>query len=286
MAIFIKALHLRLYLIVLLIVIWLSQKYILTRSSHDTIFLPPKSKISYVNNLNVVLILQYPFQLFTVSKMNFIVLRTAIPLFLLSSIFALQLMGYVVANQTEALESQIASNMEKLERLQAMNEPIKLKREVLRTLRSRAKSLSDEERIQLADSIMRHGIANGQDPFLLLAVMEIESGFRRRVISNKGAVGLMQLRPFVARSIAKEMNFRLKRKSQLFDLDTNVKIGSYYLAKMTRRFGDLSLALEAYNIGPTRIGHRIRQGSMRKKRYTRKVFRCLGQIKTSIEQNV
>lgn len=146
--------------------------------------------------------------------------------------------------------------------------------EVVKVLKKRTNGFSHVELLKAAGAIIRYSKEDNHDPFLLMAVIDIESNFRRSVVSSKGAVGLMQIRPFVARGLARELDihpdFAVKG---LLDVDTNVKIGSYYLAKMKRRFGDLSLALEAYNLGPTRLNGFIRDGVKLKKNYAKKVLR-------------
>jgi len=144
---------------------------------------------------------------------------------------------------------------------------------VLEVLKRRATSLSDTERERLADAIIRYSGQHDHDPFLVLAVIETESSFRRSVVSSKGAVGLMQVRPFVAKAQARELNISEKEATRLLDPATNVMIGTHYLAKMRKRFGNLSLALEAYNRGPTKLGISIRKGHKLKKKYTARVLR-------------
>lgn len=85
------------------------------------------------------------------------------------------------------------------------------------------------------------------DPYLVLAVMREESRFNPRVVSLAGAVGLTQLLPSTASAVAgTEM-----LPAQLMDAETNITIGTRYLAGLMRRYkGDTILALAAYNAGP------------------------------------
>jgi len=85
------------------------------------------------------------------------------------------------------------------------------------------------------------------DPFLVLAVMREESRYNPRVVSLAGAVGLTQLLPSTASAVVgAEM-----RPPQLMDPETNIAIGTRYLAGLMRQFnGDTILALAAYNAGP------------------------------------
>lgn len=82
------------------------------------------------------------------------------------------------------------------------------------------------------------------DSRLLEAVAAAESGFNPQAVSPKGALGLMQLMPDVARSLG---------VSDPFDPAQNVRAGAEYLHDMLDRFGDLELALAAYNAGPAAV---------------------------------
>ena len=85
----------------------------------------------------------------------------------------------------------------------------------------------------------------GLDPALIKAVIQVESSFRTDAVSRCGAQGLMQLMPGTARSLG---------VTNSFDVNQNVMGGSTYLQQQLERFGDIRLALAAYNTGPGRIG--------------------------------
>jgi Transglycosylase SLT domain len=78
------------------------------------------------------------------------------------------------------------------------------------------------------------------DDALLMAVIDVESGGNPFAVSPKGATGLMQLMPETgARNGA----------LNLFDPRQNIAAGARYLAQLIQQFGDLQLALAAYNAG-------------------------------------
>ncbi len=89
--------------------------------------------------------------------------------------------------------------------------------------------------------IERAAAAAAVEPDLLRAVIVVESGFNARAVSEKGAVGLMQLMPATA------LRYGV---SNPYDPRQNVKGGAYYLKYLIDRFGhDIRLALAAYNAG-------------------------------------
>lgn len=85
------------------------------------------------------------------------------------------------------------------------------------------------------------------DESLVYAVIKAESNFRPERISDKGAIGLMQIMPDTAEYIGKE--FYGGRKFDLFKPSDNIEAGCFYLAYLTERFSDLTATLAAYNAG-------------------------------------
>jgi soluble lytic murein transglycosylase-like protein len=94
---------------------------------------------------------------------------------------------------------------------------------------------------------------NGIPPELVLAVIGAESSFRQDAISDKGAVGLMQLMPFTARQLASELRMEWTDEELLLDPQANIAMGSRYLGQLLASFDDLDNSLAAYNRGPTAV---------------------------------
>lgn len=85
---------------------------------------------------------------------------------------------------------------------------------------------------------------------LLHAVIATESGFRIRVVSPKGAIGLMQLIPATAERYGIKDDKYSLASEKLVDPRTNIWVGSRHLNKLIKRYpGDIELALAAYNAG-------------------------------------
>ena len=113
----------------------------------------------------------------------------------------------------------------------------------------RMPSLSVEEALELAAVVRDESVSAGLDPVLVLAVIEVESGWEPGAVSGKGARGLMQLRPLALQTEEQEAGLA---PGDVHDPVHNVRMGIRYLARMVASFGDLDLALVAYNSGPTR----------------------------------
>lgn len=104
---------------------------------------------------------------------------------------------------------------------------------------------------QTSNLISYHQIINSVakkyhiEPSLVYAMIEVESSWKSRAVSRKGARGLMQLMP----STAKQMNVK-----NPFNPEENIEGGIKYLRYLLNRFnGDLAVALAAYNAGPQKV---------------------------------
>jgi peptidoglycan lytic transglycosylase len=125
------------------------------------------------------------------------------------------------------------------------------------------------------------------DPALVWAIMREESAYRARVSSPAGALGLMQLMPPTAGRVAGELGLSGFVTERLFDPETNIRLGTYYLRSLIERFdGSRPLAIASYNAGPEAVGRWVEKESEMKpdafvesvsygetRRYLRRVLR-------------
>jgi hypothetical protein len=118
-----------------------------------------------------------------------------------------------------------------------------------KVLAKRMPSLPADDRTRLARVIYDEAKSASLDPVLILAVIAVESGFDRVAQSERGARGLMQLRPATLRREAE----RSQLDGDLDDPVLNVRAGVRYYTRLIRAFGSTDLALMAYNAGPNRI---------------------------------
>ncbi len=92
------------------------------------------------------------------------------------------------------------------------------------------------------------------DPALALGIIRQESSFDIGAVSPSGARGLMQLMPFTAQAVAKQLGSATSLVSLTEDPAHNMRLGTQYLAEMLQRFDNsLPLAIASYNAGPHRV---------------------------------
>lgn len=93
-----------------------------------------------------------------------------------------------------------------------------------------------------------------------LAIARQESAFLTHATSSAGAKGLMQLMPGTARLQAKKDGVLYHSRMQLLDPAFNIQLGTSYLSQMLKRFdNNLAVAAAAYNAGPHRVKHWVKQ---------------------------
>lgn len=92
------------------------------------------------------------------------------------------------------------------------------------------------------------------EPSLVAGIVYTESHYNPEATSRVGAKGLMQLMPATARSISEQLGE--EKMGDLFDPDTNIRYGTFYIAQKIKDYeGNVNAALAAYNGGPA-VGSR------------------------------
>lgn len=133
--------------------------------------------------------------------------------------------------------------------------------------------LTDEQEIKLASFISQESRRYGFDPELIAAVISTESSFYNWSTSSKGALGLMQLIPETGRELAEVNQITWHGDNRiLFDPFLNIKLGIHYLYTLYLKFGDVELALTAYNYGPGNVIRWLRAGEKIPTKYAKKVL--------------
>jgi soluble lytic murein transglycosylase len=108
--------------------------------------------------------------------------------------------------------------------------------------------------------VRTHAARNRLDAALVAAVIYQESRFRPHALSKVGAMGLMQIQPVTAETIARRTGGTAFRVSDLYDPEVNIRYGAWYLRRLIDKYGNERLALAAYNAGETTVDGWLRDG--------------------------
>jgi soluble lytic murein transglycosylase len=88
---------------------------------------------------------------------------------------------------------------------------------------------------------------------LLYAIIQAESGFLENAVSFRGAIGLMQMMPFVAHDLAARLTKEPFDREQLKNPQVAIELGALFVATLGRQFSDPHLVVAAYNAGPHQV---------------------------------
>lgn len=144
---------------------------------------------------------------------------------------------------------------------------------IVALVREHRRAEADELHQALAALIYDEAVSAEIDPLLVASIIAKESAFLPRAVSPKGALGLMQVVPAVARSLQARADVAWAGTQSLESPQVNLRLGILYFKDLVARFdGDSQKALTAYNAGPTRVARQLRKGTYRPSRYAREVL--------------
>ena len=103
--------------------------------------------------------------------------------------------------------------------------------------------------LKYKETIVKYADYYGLDRALVFAVVNTESSFNKNAKSKAGAMGLMQLKKQTADYIAKTLGAEKYKDYDIFDVETNINFGCYYIKYLYAKFDDMDTALIAYNAG-------------------------------------
>lgn len=111
--------------------------------------------------------------------------------------------------------------------------------------------------------IENYAVQYGVDPLLVVSVIREESKFLPQSKSHKGAIGLMQLMPSTAQSIAESLGDKNYSIDDLLKPEKNIQYGTWYLSSLQKVFpNDRMLVIAAYNGGRGHVKEWINNGQL------------------------
>jgi len=134
---------------------------------------------------------------------------------------------------------------------------------------------------RVAEAILRAADWAEVDPILVLAMIEVESGFDPSARSSRGARGLMQVRPA---TLWREAELSGLAGSDPHAPELNVPAGVLYYRRLLDAFGNKYVALIAYNAGPNRVSALLRSGGIpeRFREYPRRVIAAEARLRRTL----
>ena len=126
-----------------------------------------------------------------------------------------------------------------------------------------APDLDDELRGRLVSAVLLESSRNGYDPIFLLSLVGVESRWRLSAESERGARGLLQMKPSTFAWIsAREPDVGAQDLETGDDPVVDVRLAIRYFAWLELKFKSRDAALMAYNAGPRRTRQHLRAGDV------------------------
>ena len=114
-----------------------------------------------------------------------------------------------------------------------------------------------------SEHVEKYAKENNIEKELIYAMIKAESHFQQNAISNKEAIGLMQILESTAQEVAKELEIEVT-KEEIINPETNIALGTKYLSELMEKYGNAKLAIVAYNAGIGNVDSWIEKGTIKK----------------------
>jgi soluble lytic murein transglycosylase len=144
--------------------------------------------------------------------------------------------------------------------------------QIVRFIKGKNVRLGDGTLARMANTVYDECQLYELDYRLVLAVIKVESNFRHDAVSNRGARGLMQIKPSLAKYIAKDVGISYSGHDCLSEPENNIKLGVYHLSRLMEDFKDMAIALHAYNTGPAKLKGKLFKDKEPKNRFAKHVL--------------
>jgi len=138
---------------------------------------------------------------------------------------------------------------------------------IIEYLQNENVTLKDKKLRTISEMVYKESTRYNLDYRLVLALMKIESNFRDDAVSEKGARGLLQVKPSVAKFIAEDVGIKWRGDETLDEPKENIRIGVHFFSKLIEDFQSTTMALHAYHVGPTRLREILSEEKIPQKRY-------------------
>ena len=159
-----------------------------------------------------------------------------------------------------------------------------IKGKIVDYLKSKKVKADDEKLKAIANHVYEESREYDVDYRLILAVMKVESNFRSDAVSKRGARGLLQITPGLARHVSRDIGVPVKESKALHEPEKNIKIGVNHISGLLDKFENLKTALHAYNVGSYRLRNKAGKDYAPDTPFTRKVIHEYNQIQLALPE--
>lgn len=117
--------------------------------------------------------------------------------------------------------------------------------------------------VKYKEQVYKYSVQYNLDPNLVFAIIKAESGFDSKATSRKNARGLMQITDGTGEWGAQSLQLGSYQNLNLYDPETNINIGCWYLGKLMKEFNyDLETVIAAYNGGSGNVTEWLKDSSI------------------------
>lgn len=117
-------------------------------------------------------------------------------------------------------------------------------------------------KLEYSEYVKKYAKEYDVDKYLIFAIIKAESNFDQDAVSHREAKGLMQLMYSTAEEIAKKVNVDLNEEN-ILKPDININLGTKYISMLIQKYGNINLALAAYNAGSGNVDGWIEKGTLK-----------------------
>lgn len=116
---------------------------------------------------------------------------------------------------------------------------------------------------EYSEYVSKYSSEYNVDENLIYAIIKAESNFKIEAVSNKNAIGLMQIMEDTAKDIIKKIDIQISNDElaeKLKDPEININIGTKYISILIEKYNNIEVAVTAYNAGIGTVDTWIEKG--------------------------
>lgn len=117
---------------------------------------------------------------------------------------------------------------------------------------------------EYSEYVEKYSLQYDIEPNLIYSIIKNESKYDANAVSTCEAKGLMQIMDNTVKDIANGIEELDYNELDIFDPETNIHLGVNYISELLHRYGNISVAVAAYNAGIGNVERWIENGIIKK----------------------